>query len=62
MEDPSSAAVLSSLYFTPRVPQTLTEKIVQKYSLNLAKDQYVKAGDYVTLRLVPSCSCVASVL
>jgi hypothetical protein len=33
----------------PRVTQTLTEKIVQHYSLGLSKDQYVKAGDYVVL-------------
>lgn len=34
---------------TPKVAQTLTEKIVQRYSLGLAKDKFVKAGDYVTL-------------
>ncbi|GFF55470.1 homoaconitase, mitochondrial [Aspergillus udagawae] len=33
----------------PSVPQTLTEKIVQAYSLGLAEGQYVKAGDYVML-------------
>lgn len=33
---------------TPRA-QTLTEKIVQRYSLGLAKDKFVKSGDYVTL-------------
>ena len=27
----------------------MSEKIIQRYSLDLAKDQYVKAGDYVTL-------------
>lgn len=32
---------------TPR--QTLREKIVQRYSVGLAKDQYVKSGDYVAL-------------
>lgn len=31
------------------VPQTLTEKIVQRYSVGLAPGKYVKAGDYVTL-------------
>lgn len=31
------------------VPQTLTEKIVQKYSVGLAPGKKVKAGDYVTL-------------
>ncbi|MCJ1363285.1 mitochondrial Homoaconitase [Acarospora aff. strigata] len=49
VEDPASAAILSSLRSSPSVPQTLTEKIVQRYSLGLAKDKYVKSGDYVTL-------------
>lgn len=31
------------------VPQTLTEKIVQRYSQGLAEGKFVKAGDYVTL-------------
>ncbi|TGO91496.1 hypothetical protein BPOR_0026g00200 [Botrytis porri] len=48
-EDPNSSAILSSLKTTPRVAQTLTEKIVQRYSLGLAKDKVVKSGDYVTL-------------
>jgi homoaconitate hydratase len=30
-------------------PQTLTEKIVQRYSLGLAEGKVVKSGDYVTL-------------
>ena len=33
----------------PQVPQTLTEKIVQRYAVGLAKDKFVKAGDYVTI-------------
>ena len=48
-EDPSSATILSSLQASRRVPQTLTEKVVQRYAQGLAKDQYVRAGDYVTL-------------
>lgn len=48
LNDPSAAAVLSSLKI-PHAPQTLTEKIVQRYSLGLSEGQYVKAGDYVTL-------------
>jgi len=32
-----------------RTPQTLTEKIVQRYSLGLADGKVVKSGDYVTL-------------
>ncbi|KAK5719653.1 mitochondrial Homoaconitase [Elasticomyces elasticus] len=34
---------------TPTTPQTLTEKIVQRYSQNLPQGKYVKSGDYVTL-------------
>ncbi|KAI4230916.1 MAG: hypothetical protein L6R40_007900 [Gallowayella cf. fulva] len=49
MEDPSSAAILSSLKTSSSVPQTLTEKIVQQHSLGLPKDKFVKSGDYVTL-------------
>ncbi len=49
MQDASSAATLISLAIESRVPQTLTEKIVQRYSLGLAEDQHVKVGDYVTL-------------
>ena len=48
-QDPNAAAILSSLKSSPRIPQTLTEKIVQGYSLGLAKDKLVKSGDYVTL-------------
>ena len=49
IKDTSSAAILSSLQASSRVPQTMTEKIVQRHSLDLAKDQYVRAGDFVTL-------------
>ena len=49
LEDPSSAAILSSLTSPSPVPQTLTEKIVQRHSLGLPKDKFVKSGDYVTL-------------
>ncbi|KAK0635817.1 hypothetical protein B0T17DRAFT_612634 [Bombardia bombarda] len=34
---------------SPQSPQTLTEKIVQRYSVGLAPGKKVKAGDYVTL-------------
>ncbi|TVY55607.1 Homoaconitase, mitochondrial [Lachnellula cervina] len=48
--DPHTSAILSSLKSSaPKIPQTLTEKIVQRYSLGLPKDKFVKAGDYVTL-------------
>ncbi|KAI9800389.1 MAG: mitochondrial Homoaconitase [Sarcosagium campestre] len=49
IEDPAAAAILSSLKTSPSVPQTLTEKIIQRYSLGLPKDKFVKSGDYVTL-------------
>lgn len=34
---------------TPRIPQTLTEKIVQRYSVGLPQNKIVKSGDFVTL-------------
>ena len=49
LEDTSSSAILSSLKTAPRVPQTLTEKIVQKYAVGLPRDKVVKSGDYVTI-------------
>ncbi|ORY71979.1 uncharacterized protein BCR38DRAFT_418557 [Pseudomassariella vexata] len=49
IEDPTSSAILSSLKTAPETPQTLTEKIVQRYSVGLAQGKKVKAGDYVTL-------------
>lgn len=49
IQDLSSTTTLSSQQNSSRVPQTLTEKIVQRYSVGLAKDKYVQAGDYVTL-------------
>lgn len=51
-ESKSSAAVLSSLETSPKVPQTLTEKIVQRHSLGLPKGKFLKTGDYT--RLSPS--------
>ena len=49
LEDPTSSAILSSLKTSSTVPQTLTEKIVQQYAVGLARDKFVKAGDYVTI-------------
>ncbi|KAL9126641.1 MAG: hypothetical protein Q9217_004344 [Psora testacea] len=43
IQDPSSATILL------RTPQTLTEKIVQRYSVGLPKGKTVKAGDYVSI-------------
>lgn len=49
LHDPSAAAVLSSVK-TPHAAQTLTEKIVQRHSVGLEENQYVKAGDFVSLQ------------
>lgn len=34
----------------PRTPQTLIEKVVQKYAVGLAPQRVVRAGDYVMIR------------
>lgn len=34
----------------PRIPQTVIEKVVQKYAVGLAEGKTVKAGDYVMIR------------
>ncbi|KAJ4388815.1 mitochondrial Homoaconitase [Gnomoniopsis smithogilvyi] len=50
LEDPSASSLLASIKNPPTsTPQTLTEKIVQRYSIGLAPGKKVKAGDYVTL-------------
>ncbi|KAI6398699.1 mitochondrial Homoaconitase [Pyricularia oryzae] len=41
--------LFSSFQTPPSNPQTLTEKIVQRYSVGLAPGKKVKSGDYVTL-------------
>lgn len=48
-QDPASASFFQSLPETQPTPQTLTEKIVQLYSVGLPKGKYVKAGDYVSI-------------
>ena len=35
---------------SPRVPQTIIEKVVQKYAVDLPQGKVVKAGDYVMIR------------
>lgn len=41
--------ILANAKPTSPVPQTLTEKIVQRYSQGLPEGKFVKSGDYVTL-------------
>ncbi|KAG8531972.1 mitochondrial Homoaconitase [Bacidia gigantensis] len=51
IQDPSAAAVLSSLQTKSHVPQTLTEKIIQRYAVGLPEEgKAVKAGDYVSIQ------------
>ena len=45
---PLSSGVKTTPTASP-VPQTLTEKIVQRYSVGLPDGKFVKSGDYVTL-------------
>jgi len=49
LEDPATAAIFSSLQSSKAVPQTLTEKIVQKYAVGLPEGKFVQSGDYVTI-------------
>lgn len=49
LEQPTTAEFLSRGPKPSPEPQTLTEKIVQRYSIGLPEGKYVKSGDYVTL-------------
>ncbi|KAK5145456.1 mitochondrial Homoaconitase [Oleoguttula sp. CCFEE 6159] len=49
IEDPNAASFLSSYKAPAPVPQTLTEKIIQKHSLGLPDGKYVQQSDYVTI-------------
>ncbi|KAL1963157.1 hypothetical protein VTN77DRAFT_8590 [Rasamsonia byssochlamydoides] len=46
--NPNAVAHLAALR-NPAVPQTLTEKIVQKYAVGLPEGKRVRSGDYVTI-------------
>jgi len=35
---------------SPKTPQTIIEKVVQKYAVGLPEGKVVKAGDYVMIR------------
>ncbi|KAL1647973.1 mitochondrial Homoaconitase [Diplodia intermedia] len=50
LEDTNASSLLSSLQKPQGVPQTLTEKIVQKYAVGLPEGKFVKSGDYVTIQ------------
>jgi len=47
---PSAARRLLVTIATPRIPQTVIEKVVQKYAVGLPEGKVVKAGDYVMIR------------
>lgn len=49
LENPDAESILSSLQKPQGAPQTLTEKIVQKYAVGLPDGKFVKSGDYVTI-------------
>ncbi|KAL9102249.1 MAG: hypothetical protein Q9163_002585 [Psora crenata] len=50
VQDPlCSATEFASLQASPRAPQTLTEKIVQRCSVGLPKGKIVKSGDHVSI-------------
>ena len=51
LENAGAAPSLSASKPATPNPQTLTEKIVQRYSVGLAPGKKVKAGDYVTLKV-----------
>src|SRR5262245_51920020 len=48
LKDQAPPTILCSTK-TPPVSQTLTEKIIQKYSVGLPKGKFVKSGDFVTV-------------
>lgn len=51
LENPNADKLQASQAPTgPAKPQTLVEKIVQKYADGLAAGKVVRSGDYVTLR------------
>jgi len=43
-------SVLARCYATVSTPQTLVEKIVQKYAVDLPAGTKVRSGDYVMIR------------
>ncbi|EMD33488.1 hypothetical protein CERSUDRAFT_118070 [Gelatoporia subvermispora B] len=45
-----SARCLATVADRPRIPQTVIEKVVQKYAVDLPEEKVVRAGDYVMIR------------
>lgn len=50
LKESPAANFLSSLQETPKTPQTLTEKIVQRHAVGVAAGKVLRSGDYVTLQ------------
>jgi len=49
LEDPAAASLLHSYELPPKIPQTLTEKIFQRHSIDLPEGKVVRSGDFITL-------------
>ncbi|KAH7392968.1 hypothetical protein BKA66DRAFT_486941 [Pyrenochaeta sp. MPI-SDFR-AT-0127] len=50
LKEGPAANFLSALQETPKTPQTLTEKIVQRHAVGIAEGKILRSGDYVTLQ------------
>jgi homoaconitate hydratase len=50
LKEGPAASFLPSLQETPKAPQTLTEKIVQRHAVGIAEGKVLQSGDYVTLQ------------
>ncbi|KAF2786452.1 homoaconitase [Melanomma pulvis-pyrius CBS 109.77] len=50
LKEGPAASFLSTFQTKPTTPQTLTEKIVQRYAVGIAEGKLLKSGDYVTLQ------------
>ncbi|KAJ4287673.1 mitochondrial Homoaconitase [Kalmusia sp. IMI 367209] len=50
LKDGPAASFLSTFQQKASVPQTLTEKIVQRYAVGVAEGKVLRSGDYVTLQ------------
>ncbi|KAF1961292.1 homoaconitase mitochondrial precursor [Byssothecium circinans] len=50
LKEGPAAGFLSTFQQKTKVPQTLTEKIVQRYAVGIAEGKTLRSGDYVTLQ------------